>query len=73
MPHLKTKPITKNIIEKSAIELFQSQGWEYAMAKNFHPKGCFVNGKIISNSFAPIVCEMIRVLPTTPGIINSGL
>lgn len=24
------KPITGNIIEESAIEIFQSQGWEYA-------------------------------------------
>jgi hypothetical protein len=27
------KPITENIIEESAIEILQSQGWEYANGK----------------------------------------
>ncbi len=27
------KPITENIIEQSAIEILQTQGWEYANGK----------------------------------------
>ena len=30
------KPITENIIEESAIEILQSQGWEAVCAKNAH-------------------------------------
>lgn len=35
------KPITENIIEQSAIELLQSQGWEYANGKELSPEGLF--------------------------------
>jgi type I restriction enzyme R subunit len=36
-----TKPITENIIEQSAIEILQSQGWEYANGKEISPEGLF--------------------------------
>ena len=32
------KPITEDIIEKSAIEILQSQGWEYANGKEISPE-----------------------------------
>lgn len=35
------KPITENIIEESAIELLQAQGWEYANGKELSPEGLF--------------------------------
>jgi len=35
------KPITENIIEESAIEILQSQGWEYANGKEISPEGLF--------------------------------
>jgi type I restriction enzyme R subunit len=35
------KPITENIIEESAIEILQSQGWEYANGKEISPEGFF--------------------------------
>lgn len=35
------KPITENIIEYSAIEILQSQGWEYANGKEISPEGLF--------------------------------
>ncbi|HMI79319.1 MAG TPA: type I restriction endonuclease, partial [Ferruginibacter sp.] len=35
------KPITENIIEQSAIELLQQQGWEYANGKELSPEGLF--------------------------------
>ena len=35
------KPITENIIEESAIEILQSQGWEYANEKEISPEGLF--------------------------------
>jgi type I restriction enzyme R subunit len=35
------KPITENIIEESAIELLQSQGWDYANGKELSPEGLF--------------------------------
>ncbi len=36
-----SKPITENIIEASAIEILQSQGWEYANGKDISPEGLF--------------------------------
>ena len=33
------KPITEDIIEQSAIEILQSQGWEYANGKEISPEG----------------------------------
>ena len=35
------KPITENIIEESAIEILQSQGWSYANGKEISPEGLF--------------------------------
>ena len=35
------KLITENIIEQSAIEILQSQGWEYANGKEISPEGLF--------------------------------
>jgi type I restriction enzyme R subunit len=35
------KPITENIIEESAIEILQSQGWEYANGREISPEGLF--------------------------------
>lgn len=35
------KPITENIIEESAIEILQSQGWTYANGKEISPEGLF--------------------------------
>ena len=35
------KAITENIIEESAIELLQSQGWEYANGRELSPEGLF--------------------------------
>jgi type I restriction enzyme R subunit len=35
------KPITENIIEESAIEILQSEGWEYANGKEISPEGLF--------------------------------
>src|SRR5579862_9396375 len=35
------KDITENIIEESAIEILQSQGWEYANGKEISPEGLF--------------------------------
>lgn len=36
-----SKPITENIIEESAIEILQTQGWEYANGKEISPEGLF--------------------------------
>ncbi len=36
-----SKPITENIIEESAIEILQAQGWEYANGKEISPEGLF--------------------------------
>ena len=36
-----SKSITENIIEESAIEILQSQGWEYANGKEISPEGLF--------------------------------
>ncbi|MEI6820565.1 MAG: type I restriction endonuclease subunit R [Bacteroidota bacterium] len=35
------KPITENIIELSAIELLQANGWEYKFGKDISPEGLF--------------------------------
>ena len=35
------KPITENIIEESAIELLQLQGWDYVNGKEISPEGLF--------------------------------
>lgn len=35
------KPITENIIEESAIEILQSQGWDYVNGKEISPEGLY--------------------------------
>lgn len=35
------KPLTENIIEESAIEILQAQGWSYANGKEISPEGLF--------------------------------
>jgi type I restriction enzyme R subunit len=35
------KPITENILELSAIEILQTQGWEYANGRELSPEGLF--------------------------------
>jgi type I restriction enzyme R subunit len=35
------KPITENTIERMAIEILQSQGWDYANGKEISPEGLF--------------------------------
>jgi len=35
------KPITENMIEQSAIEILQSQGWGYSNGKEISPEGLF--------------------------------
>lgn len=45
------KPTTENILEESAIEILQSQGWEYANGIEISPEGLFCE----SESFSQIV------------------
>ena len=45
------KPITENIIEESAIEILQSQGWEYINGKEISPEGLFCE----RDSFSQII------------------
>lgn len=45
------KPITENIIEASAIEILQLQGWEYANGKELSPEGMFCE----RDSFSQII------------------
>ena len=45
------KPITENIIEESAIEILQLQGWEYANGKELSPEGMFCE----RDSFSQII------------------
>ncbi len=45
------KPITENIIEASAIEILQSQGWEYVNGKEISPEGLFCE----RDSFSQVV------------------
>ncbi|MGB3075429.1 MAG: type I restriction endonuclease subunit R, partial [Chitinophagales bacterium] len=45
------KPITENIIETSAIEILQSEGWDYANGKEISPEGL----KCERNSFTEVV------------------
>jgi hypothetical protein len=35
------KPITESIIEQSAIETLQAQGWGYVNGKDISPEGSF--------------------------------
>lgn len=62
------KPITENIIEKSAIEILQSQGWEYVNGKEISPEGHFCERE----SFSQIVLlnrlrkAIVNINPTIP-------
>ncbi|MFN9339233.1 MAG: type I restriction endonuclease subunit R [Candidatus Kapaibacterium sp.] len=62
------KPITENIIEQSAIEILQSQGWEYANGKEISPEGLFCERE----SFSQIVLlhrlrnAIAKINPTIP-------
>ncbi|RWZ85875.1 MAG: type I restriction endonuclease subunit R [Hydrotalea sp. AMD] len=59
-----SKPITENIIEQSAIEILQSQGWEYANGKEISPEGLFCERE----NFSQIV--LINRLRTAIAKIN---
>ncbi|MCB8931600.1 MAG: type I restriction endonuclease subunit R [Bacteroidetes bacterium] len=62
------KPITENIIEQLAIEILQSQGWEYANGKEISPEGLFCERE----SFSQIVLlnrlrtAISKINPTIP-------
>ena len=62
------KPITENIIEQSAIEILQSQGWEYAYGKEISPEGLFCE----RDSFSQIVLAnrlrnaIVKINPNIP-------
>lgn len=62
------KPITENIIEQSAIEILQSQGWKYANGKEISPEGLFCERE----SFSQVVLlsrlrtAIAKINPTIP-------
>jgi len=47
------KPITENIIEQSAIEILQAQGWAYADGRDISPEGLFCE----RDSFSEVILE----------------
>ena len=62
------KPITENIIEESAIEILQSQGWEYANGKEISPKGLFCEREnysqiILVNRFRNAIAKINPTIP----------
>lgn len=63
------KPITENIIEESAIETLQLQGWNYVNGKEISPEGLFCERE----SFEQIILItrlrdlLARINPTIPG------
>lgn len=63
-----SKPITENIIEQSAIEILQSQGWDYANGKEISPEGLFCERE----NFSQIVLlnrlrtAIAKINPTIP-------
>jgi type I restriction enzyme R subunit len=59
-----SRPITENIIEQSAIEILQSQGWEYANGKEISPEGLFCERE----NFSQIV--LLNRLRTAIATIN---
>ncbi len=61
------KPITENIIEESAIEILQSQGWEYANGKEISPEGLFCERE----NFSQIV--LLHRLRTAIATINTTI
>jgi type I restriction enzyme R subunit len=62
------KPITENIIEESAIEILQSQGWKYVNGKEISPEGLFCE----RDSFSQIILitrlreSIARINPQIP-------
>lgn len=62
------KPITENIIEESAIEILQSQGWHYANGKDISPEGLFAERE----SFEQVILinklreAIVKINPTIP-------
>lgn len=61
------KPITENIIEQSAIEILQSQGWGYANGKEISPEGLFCERE----NFSQIV--LLNRLRTAISKINPNI
>ncbi len=61
------KPITENIIEESAIEILQAQGWEYANGKEISPEGLFCERE----SYQQII--LINRLRSAIAKINPGV
>lgn len=63
-----SRAITENIIEQSAIEILQSQGWEYANGKEISPEGLFCERE----NFSQIVLlnrlrtAIAKINPTIP-------
>jgi type I restriction enzyme R subunit len=63
-----SRPITENIIEQSAIEILQTQGWEYANGKEISPEGLFCERE----NFSQIVLlnrlrtAIAKINPTIP-------
>lgn len=68
------KPITENIIEESAIEILQSQGWDYVNGKEISPEGLYCERE----SFEQIILvtrlrnSLARINPTIPSDVLSA-
>ncbi len=68
------KPITENIIEQSAIEILQSQGWEYLHGLKTSPpvEGCPQDGVVERENFSQVVLlnrlrtAIAKINPTIP-------
>ena len=63
------KPITENIIEESAIEILQSQGWEYSNGKEISPEGLFCEREsfqqiILTNRLRNAIAKLNPHIPT---------
>jgi type I restriction enzyme R subunit len=58
------KPINENIIEQSAIEILQLQGWDYVNGRDISPEGLFCE----RDSFSQVV--LTKRLRTAIAIIN---
>lgn len=61
------KTITENIIEESAIEILQSQGWDYANGKEISPEGLFQE----RDSFSDVI--LTKRLRGAVARINPGI
>ncbi|GIL22122.1 MAG: restriction endonuclease subunit R [Bacteroidota bacterium] len=63
-----SKPITENIIEQSAIEILQSQGWEYANGKEISPEGLFCERENFSQIvlLSRLRTAIAKINPTIP-------